>query len=84
MSLEMEELCYSSEEEETPEEREEANVRVQLALEERAVEYHRNALRAAEDRRAALTDRLNELCPPYVPTSPSYDPTSPWVSYTPA
>jgi len=64
-------------EEETPEYREEREIRDELRRHQREIEEHHVAIRAAEQKCVELQKRLNELCPPYVPTSPSYSPTSP-------
>lgn len=71
-----------SDDDETAEEREETEIRAQLARARREIQVHREAVRAAEERCAELTKRLDVLCPAYVPTSPAYSPTSP--AYDPA
>ena len=66
-----------SDDDETAEEREETEIRAQLAKARREIQVHLEAVRAAEERCAELTKRLDVLCPAYVPTSPAYSPTSP-------
>jgi len=68
---------FSDDDDETAEEREETEIRAQLARARCEIQVHLEAVRAAEDRCTELTKRLDVLCPAYVPTSPVYSPTSP-------
>ena len=67
----------SDEEDETPEWREECNIRHELQRCNREMRAHQKAIDDLKKKTEELTKRLNELCPPYVPMSPSYSPTSP-------
>ena len=74
--------CPEETAKELEEQREIREIRDQLSRHRREIEEYREAIRAAEGKCEELNKRLDELCPPYVPTSPSYSPTSP--SYSPA